>query len=228
MWPGDVRQLKAVRNTTLQKVMRDVIVFPTVGKRAHCNEMAGSDLDGDQYWVYWGTVLKIKATAEPLDYTGASKATVSVIDQEIIVDHIVDTFGASGIIGMIANTHSVAAEKNDDHSFSDDCKKLAKLFSIAVDAPKTGVIIEKNKLRPFQSKYCDSWPLYMEKTDQPVYCSNSALERLYSEGMTLLRQNGVRQQINNWNIKFVDMSEKVQTIPDRELQKWVENELSVQ
>lgn len=57
--------------------MRDVIVFPMKGPRPHPNEISGSDLDGDQYWVYWGDRLTIKEQAEPLAYGSSEKAKVS-------------------------------------------------------------------------------------------------------------------------------------------------------
>lgn len=184
MWPGDFRRLTAVANKQLKECMRDVIVFPMNGPRPHPNEISGSDLDGDQYWVYWGNRLTIKEQAEPLAYGSAEKAKVSEIDQKMIVEHIVETFGAGGVVGMIANTHTVAADRchNENHSFAPDCKKLAELFSIAIDAPKTGKTVDKKVLRPFQSKYCSSWPQFMMKLDARTYESQSILEKLFLYG----------------------------------------------
>ena len=184
MWPGDFRRLTAVANKQLKECMRDVIVFPMKGERPHPNEISGSDLDGDQYWVYWGDRLTIKEQAEPLAYGSAEKAKVSAIDQTMIVEHIVKTFGAGGVVGMIANTHTVAADRcsKENHSFAPDCKKLAELFSIAIDAPKTGKTVDKEELRPYQRKYCSKWPQFMMKLDEPTYESQSILEKLFLYG----------------------------------------------
>lgn len=49
--PGDVRVFTAVDVPELRNCIRDCIVFPIKGSRPHPNELSGSDLDGDQYWV---------------------------------------------------------------------------------------------------------------------------------------------------------------------------------
>ncbi|CAF5079972.1 unnamed protein product [Rotaria sp. Silwood1] len=169
LWPGAFRRLTAVRNEKLEACMRDVIVFPTKGERPHSNEIAGSDLDGDQYWVYWDDSLRIEKNVEPLSYIGAKKLEIPSITSENIIENIVNSFGASIILGMIENTHTVVADKHSEHSFSEPCKKLAELFSLAVDSPKTGHFIEMEKLRPFQKEYCKDWPKYMRKSGERTY-----------------------------------------------------------
>ncbi|CAF1222657.1 unnamed protein product [Adineta steineri] len=179
LWPGDFRQLQAVRNRKLEECMRDVIVFPINGHRPHSNEIAGSDLDGDKYWVYWGDRLRIEQNVEPLSYEAAKKTEVSLINQQIIVNHIVESFEAGVILGMIANTHTVVADQDEKHSFSEPCKKLAELFALAVDSPKTGKFVDIAEIRPFQTKYCESWPKFMRKFGKPTYDSDSILEKLF-------------------------------------------------
>lgn len=51
LYPGDVRKYTAVNVPELKRCIRDCIVFPIKGPRPHPNEMSGSDLDGDKYWV---------------------------------------------------------------------------------------------------------------------------------------------------------------------------------
>ncbi|CAF1170949.1 unnamed protein product [Adineta steineri] len=196
LWPGDFRQLQAVRNRKLEECMRDVIVFPINGHRPHPNEIAGSDLDGDKYWVYWGDHLRIERNVEPLSYEAAKKTEVSLINQQIIVNHIVESFEAGVILGMIANTHTVVADKHEKHSFSEPCKKLAELFALAVDSPKTGKFVAIAEIRPFQAKYYESWPEFMRKTGKPTCNSNSILQKLFSKAVERYYQWHEKPKIN--------------------------------
>ena len=52
---GDVRRLTSIANDRVKGLehLVDCIVFPTCGKRPHPMEIAGSDLDGDQYFICW-------------------------------------------------------------------------------------------------------------------------------------------------------------------------------
>jgi RNA-dependent RNA polymerase len=126
--PGDIRKLKAVSVPELESCMRDCIVFSVDGSRPNCNEMAGSDLDGDQYWVYWGDEFKIDDEFDPLSYPPAKKSLVDRVTNELIVDHALDTFTDS-TPGMIANTHKAIADKFPSGTHSTECKECAMLFA---------------------------------------------------------------------------------------------------
>ncbi|XP_075726447.1 uncharacterized protein LOC142768362 [Rhipicephalus microplus] len=67
MHPGDLRKLTAVNVPQLHHV-RDCIVFPVKGDRPHPEEMAGSDLDGDEDSVLWYADLIFKTNCSPMHY----------------------------------------------------------------------------------------------------------------------------------------------------------------
>ena len=71
--PGDIRRLRAVRVDKLESCARDCIIFSVQGHRPNFHEMAGSDLDGDQYWVYWGDELQFENIVPSLLYLPAEK-----------------------------------------------------------------------------------------------------------------------------------------------------------
>lgn len=77
-------------------------------------------------------------------------------------------------LGLIANAHVVHADNEPLMARSPKCHELAKLVSIAVDFPKTGVpaIIPQN-LRPRQ------YPDFMEKEDKETYRSERVLGKLF-------------------------------------------------
>jgi RNA-dependent RNA polymerase len=158
--------------------MRDCIVFPTVGPRPHSDEISGSDLDGDQYWVYWGNDLKISKPVEPLAHSAAEKLIVPKITNERVVDYFLNT-ADHHCYSVIADIHTVIADRKNQGTLSAECVELATLFYRAIDSPKTGEII--NMVRVFRLKmdFCQSFPKFMMKFDQPYYESTSILEKLY-------------------------------------------------
>lgn len=77
-------------------------------------------------------------------------------------------------LGIIANAHTAFADKEPKKAMSNPCIQLAKLFSIAVDFPKTGVpaLIPAN-LR------VKEYPDFMDKADKVTYESENVLGKLF-------------------------------------------------
>lgn len=65
---GDIRVLEAVdisNDFPFANKLVDVIIFSTEGDTPICTKIAGSDYDGDQYFVCWDKFLIPKLTAKP-------------------------------------------------------------------------------------------------------------------------------------------------------------------
>ncbi|CAF1087992.1 unnamed protein product [Didymodactylos carnosus] len=178
LYPGDIRKLEAVDVLILRHCSRDCIVFPVTGSRPHSDEISGSDLDGDQYWVYWGNDLKINHPIEPLSHSSAEKLTVPNITNEMVIDYYLDMF-QSKWYSLIADVHMVLSDKMEQGTQSKECVELATLFYRAIDSPKTGEIINMDKVFRWRDEYCTSYPKFMMKFDRPYYPSTSIPEKLY-------------------------------------------------
>eukprot|EP00249_Psilotum_nudum_P022736 c28629_g2_i1 orf=666-2285(+) len=171
--PGDIRVLDAVNIPALHHMV-DCIVFPQCGPRPHPNECSGSDLDGDIYFVSWDEGLIPTEVDPPMDY---QPPAVEVLDHAVTIEEIQKYFVnymMNDSLGVIANAHTVFADCEAGRARSPKCIELAKLFSIAVDFPKTGVpaVLPMN-LRP------KIYPDFMEKEDKQQYKSKQILGKLY-------------------------------------------------
>ncbi|CAN6479814.1 unnamed protein product [Victoria cruziana] len=154
--------------------MVDCIVFPQKGERPHPNECSGSDLDGDLYFVCWDPALIPPRQIEPMDY---DPAPPKVLDHDVSIEDIQEYFANYMIndsMGVISNAHTVFADKEPGKAESGPCIELAKLFSVAVDFPKTGI----PALLPPHLRVRE-YPDFMEKLDKPTYESKGIIGKLF-------------------------------------------------
>lgn len=199
--PGDLRKYDAVDVPALHH-MFDCIVFPQKGKRPHPNEMSGSDLDGDMYFVSWDDQFyNVIENQEPMDFP---KATKKYLDRNVNVFDIIDFVGEyikNDNLGIIANAHVVHADKKD--IFTEACKLLAKMHSDAVDFPKTG-----QPAKMLKELKVDSYPDFMQKADKTQYASKKVLGKLFKQ-CRALEQAQTRQKDYTTIIRSI--------VPDKDL-----------
>ncbi|OWM90725.1 RNA-dependent RNA polymerase 1-like [Punica granatum] len=173
--PGDVRVLRAVNVPALHHMV-DCVVFPQKGMRPHPNECSGSDLDGDIYFVSWDSELIPPVQDQPMDYTAAPPIE---LDHDVRIEEVEEYFVnylLNDSLGIIANAHTVFADRSSAKARCPKCIELAELFSIAVDFPKTGVPAE---IPP--NLYAKEYPDFMEKPDKPTYESKNVIGKLFRE-----------------------------------------------
>ncbi|KAL7091227.1 hypothetical protein ACP275_12G092600 [Erythranthe tilingii] len=173
--PGDVRVLTAVDVPELRHMV-DCVVFPKNGKRPHPNECSGSDLDGDIYFVCWDSDLIPTKQVEPMDY---NPAPTTRLDHDVTIEEVEDYFTnyiVNDSLGIIANAHTVFADKEPLMALSEPCLELARLFSIAVDFNKTGIPAE---IPPHLR--VKEYPDFMEKPDKINYASSRVIGKLFRE-----------------------------------------------
>lgn len=186
--PGDLRKFEGVDVSELQHMV-DCIVFPAKGARPHPNEMSGSDLDGDMYFVCWDeTLIPPGSNKEPMDFTAQEKQCLDHQVSEADMVEFIANYIASDQVGMIANAHLVHADAKGISS--DECLKLAQLHSDAVDFPKTGKCLRiPPELRPA------SYPHYMMKRDKPIYTSHHIIANLFDQCQAIEQSNSHKEQL---------------------------------
>ncbi|XP_072033166.1 uncharacterized protein [Amphiura filiformis] len=172
--PGDLRKFEAVDVPELHHMV-DCVVFPQRGKRPHPDEMAGSDLDGDEYFVTWMPELTFEgANEEPMDFTPPQKLRHNgPIEVSDMIKYIAD-YIKNDNVGLIANAH--LAQADITNIFSRVCVSIAEKFSKAVDFAKTGYSpdLEKEE-RPYR------YPDFMGKRDKSTYRSGKILGHLFRQ-----------------------------------------------
>ncbi|KAH9868719.1 hypothetical protein J1614_007791 [Plenodomus biglobosus] len=177
--PGDIRIVSAVNIPALGH-LKNVVVLPQTGDRDLANMCSGGDLDGDDYMVLWDCHLLPKIiNVPPMDFTPEKPIELErPITSEDTSDFFV-TYMKNDSLGQIAHAHLAQADINVDGVSDPICLELAKLHSLAVDYPKSGIpAIMNHELRP--KKY----PHFMEKkhvSQNKIYRSKKILGMLYDQ-----------------------------------------------
>ena len=178
--PGDLRRLYAVDHPSLHHLY-NCIVFPRVGSRPHTTEISGSDLDGDNFFVYWDEQLILASEYKPGDFPATTGDELLEVTQKDVINFWLE-FIKNDSLGIIANSHAALADYLPEKALDEKCLELCTLHSEAVDFPKTGAkpVVPK-ELKP------ERWPHYMEKKDkeaQFIYHSQTVIGKLYDTAKT--------------------------------------------
>ncbi|CAF3949624.1 unnamed protein product [Rotaria sp. Silwood2] len=201
-FPGDIRKLDAVDCPALYHLY-ECVVFPAQGQRPHPNEISGSDIDGDEYWVCWNEDLVNNATIQhpPATFDATEKVKH---DGEITMKEMADFFFkylSSDSLGILSNRHLACCALSGP-SHPDSCR-LAKIISEAVDFPKTGVLPKYPK-----DITINQYPDFMQNKYKESFVSNSSIGIMYREVRTvweihLAEQDKLTDQKINVNKDFL-------------------------
>eukprot|EP00887_Chlorella_sp_A99_P004338 scaffold15.g4338.t1 len=184
---GDIRLLQAADLPELRH-HRNVIVFPTTGDRPLPNQMAGSDLDGDIYFLSWDERLFPPADRRNLpamDYSAIQPEEVAQVTTDDVADFFVN-YCRNDNLGVISSAWLVHADSSPLVRNSNGWRLSLhhRLYSSptaahlpllqAVDFCKHGKPAQMPlDLRP------RSYPDFMRKKDKDSHQSEKALGQMY-------------------------------------------------
>ena len=197
--PGDIRVLtfkkynKNDESTKKYEVFNryeNVVIFPSKGKRPHPDECSGSDLDGDNYFIFYDNDLVPSKTMEPMSYLVESNEKKK--NSDFTINDVITYFAEYtnlNSLGLIGDAHLALSDKKGANT--EIPLGLAKKFSRAVDAPKTGekVILEENE-NPKE------FPHFMGKNKNKSYISKNILGQLYDKANEYISKRIKRKSIN--------------------------------
>ena len=195
--PGDLRELTFKRYNETDKTTEkykifnnyeNVIIFPQVGPRPHPNEMSGSDLDGDQYFIFYDNDLNhFDINVDPMEYgeevnekkveenNENKKKPKNKFKQHDVIKYFAE-FTCKNNLGIIGDAHMAKSDSDPNGVNGEIPKQIAKIFATAVDAAKTGKFEDLTEEQK-PSKY----PHYMNKNKNKTYHSYSILGKIYDE-----------------------------------------------
>ncbi|GAA6063172.1 hypothetical protein JCM10212_005017 [Sporobolomyces blumeae] len=188
---GDIRIVTAVGNhpnvsrRLRMRALENCVVLPTKGRRSLASMMGGGDLDGDMYQIITRGDLIPQTACRPASHDPQPPL---VLDRPATANDVADCFVRfikNDLVGPIAIKHLVVSDKSPQHGADLIAKQLADLHSHAVDAPKTGRIVDWAQIPRIPRKLREPRPDFLQKeavdvvSDAQFYPSPRALGQLY-------------------------------------------------
>ena len=201
--PGDIRVLdfkcyiEGDETTKKYKIFdsyENVLIFPSKGPRPHPNECSGSDLDGDNYFIFYDEDLIVdeKKLAKPMNYSFSlkplKKDNIQIKD---VIEYFAEYTNLNNL-GLIGDAHLALSDRDPLGARGKIPMKIARKFSRAVDAPKTGdevILSEDEEPKKF--------PHYMCKAPKKTYTSETIIGKLYDEINKTIEEVTKKREDNN-------------------------------
>ena len=199
--PGDIRVLDfkcyipGDDKTEKYKVFdnyENVLIFPSKGPRPHPNECSGSDLDGDNYFVFYDEDLIIdeKNLCKPMNYifppNSLKKDNIQIED---VIEYFAEYTNLNNL-GLIGDAHLALSDNDPKGAKGEIPMKIAEKFARAVDAPKTGEKIFLSK-----DEEPKIFPHYMGKPEQKSYKSETIIGKLYDEIKEIIDKTTKKKEV---------------------------------
>ncbi|TKR67215.1 hypothetical protein L596_023400 [Steinernema carpocapsae] len=222
---GDIRRFEAVDIPELRHLV-DVVVFPRYGPRSMPDEMAGSDLDGDEYVIIWDPKFLFDKNEAAMNYPRPLKTFEKVREDEIekkscefFIKYIIQD-----AVGMLA--HAFLANSDYYGIESEVCENVARKHAKALDFPKTGDQPDALTKMPTKSEIYegkqipqekpDRYPDFMEKDHQRCYASIGLNGHIYRRARAL--DDILHRSVDR------HLSDKIEVDPDLIVDGWEDYE----
>ncbi|KAG9045507.1 hypothetical protein FS837_006169 [Tulasnella sp. UAMH 9824] len=145
--PGDVQLVTAIGKPKAGspydiESLANTVVFSVKGKRPLPSCLGGGDLDGDVYYLIENPELHPTKYEIPAAYEPAERHTLDRDSTIKDVANFVIEYMTHDTLGLIGVNHLRLADQRPEGVLDKDCLRYAKLYSDAVDYPKTGKPVE--------------------------------------------------------------------------------------
>ena len=193
--PGDIRILRCTDVTECHHLV-DCVVFPTEGRRPHADEIAGSDLDGDKFFVCWDEDLVPAKEESPCQYPAAKPMKRSNPTREDFLKYFARYSNST-----VSKLDSLFDRWADVEGItSTQCKMVAALFSRAIDAAKTGEKVQiPRKILEAPMKNDNSDKFVWQKLYQraKIFESDQAMQNTMHENVDAFEEEDMLAIISN-------------------------------